>query len=729
MAGKKEKAEKSGQKALYTFAVVFSLVWILLAQVMDGVKSFDNKWSDVRKIFPMYMSVPFTKDGDYTFAFGKYINKPADNKVTISAIDDYTVNKYGFPFKRKYYGLLIDNLKKLGVKAIGMDVMFFESDRDFPENDRKFLSSSQKAGIVVNLLAIERDRYTIKKPMKGVAQASAYVAYPNSDVSLDNDGHARKFFLFFPTRDEDMDGVEETALLYGKSGLGRLKCSPACDEVKLASLGMATYTIYTGGSLLEYEMRYGVAPMKLNYRHPVYRKSHPGWDKNPKNQTDSTFRNISVADIIEGRLSQEEKDSLKDGLTLVGSTALGTYDHFPSPFSTLFPGVEIHATCIDNLMFNDFLKSISAGYLALMMLLLPWIPVYLSRYSLTMLVSVSSAIMASMFVLDYVLLCNLYSTPFISIMLSFFLPFVYVTVDKGLSEVREKKWIKNTFGQYLSPKVVEIITRDPSKLSLGGEKRDMTAFFLDLAGFTTMSEKLSPEELTAMLVEYLSAFTDVVLKHDGTVDKYIGDCVVAFWNAPLDQADHRKLGVMAAIDCQSALTRLNKELTQFTIKPKCRVGVNSGPMVVGNMGSRSRLSYTVMGDSVNMASRMEGANKFFGSKIMTSEMTFADLKDSFDHRYLGSIRVVGKAIPVKVYEPFARKGEAPPEVAAMLKHYEAGQEKFFKGDYAGSLQDFKEALAARPGDGPSQFYIETAQQFIKEPPKDWDKSFNLTSKG
>jgi len=295
--------------------------------------------------------------------------------------------------------------------------------------------------------------------------------------------------------------------------------------------------------------------------------------------------------------------------------------------------------------------------------------------------------------------------------------------------VRENKWIKNTFGQYLSPKVVEIITRDPSKLSLGGEKRDMTAFFLDLAGFTTMSEKLSPEELTAMLVEYLSAFTDVVLKHDGTVDKYIGDCVVAFWNAPLDQADHRKLGVMAAIDCQSALTRLNKELTQFTIKPKCRVGVNSGPMVVGNMGSRSRLSYTVMGDSVNMASRMEGANKFFGSKIMTSEMTFADLKDSFDHRYLGSIRVVGKAIPVKVYEPFARKGEAPPEVAAMLKHYEAGQEKFFKGDYAGSLQDFKEALAARPGDGPSQFYIETAQQFIKEPPKDWDKSFNLTSKG
>ena len=724
-----EKKEKSGKRALYTFAVVFSLVWLILAQVMDAVKSFDNKWSDARKIFPMYLSVPFTKDGSYSFLFGKYINRPASEKITITAIDDYTVDKYGYPFKRKYYGQLIDNLKKLGVKAIGMDVMFFEPDRDFPENDKKFLSSSDKAGNVVNLLAIERDRFTVKKPMKGVAAASTYVAYPNSDISLDNDGHARKFFLFFPAEDADMDGVEEKALLYGNVGLGKLKCSPDCDSIRLASLGMATYAIYTGKPLLEYEMRYGGEPMKLNYRYPVFRKSHPGWDKDPKNMTDSTFRHISVADIIEGKISPEEKEALKDGMTLVGSTALGTYDHFPSPFSTLFPGVEIHATCIDNLMFSDSLKSISPGYLALLMLLLPWIPVLLARYSLLMLVSVSAALMGSMLFLDYLLLCNLYSTPFISVMLSFFLPFVYVTVDKGMSEVREKKWIKNTFGQYLSPKVVDIITKDPSKLSLGGEKRDMTAFFLDLAGFTTMSEKLSPEELTAMLVEYLSAFTDVVLKHDGTVDKYIGDCVVAFWNAPLDQADHRKLGVMAAIDCQSAMTRLNRDLTQFTIKPKCRVGVNSGYMVVGNMGSRSRLSYTVMGDSVNMASRMEGANKFFGSKIMTSEATFKDLKDLFDYRYLGSIRVVGKAIPTKVYEPFALKGEAPPEVKAMLRHYEAGMEKFYKGDYAGSLPDFKAVLAARPDDGPAQYYIETAEQYSKEPPKDWDGSFNLTSKG
>lgn len=723
-----EKKDKKGRKYLYIGVAAFSIVWLLFGQVVEGLRSFDNKWNDLRLIFPMYLSVPFTPDGDYTFLFGKYINKAADSKITITAIDEYTVDKYGYPFKRKYYATLIEKLNKLGVKAIGVDVMFFDQDRDDPANDAKFLAAVSKAGNVVNLFAVDSESWKVKPPIKGLAERSAYMGYPNSDISLDNDGHARHFYLFYRGADEDFDGVEEKNLLYRDLNMGKLKCSPKCDEGKVASLGMATYAVATGKPLIEYEMSYGSEPMMLNYRYPQDRPAHPGWAKPSGEKVLSTFRHISVGDILEDRLAPEEKEALKGGITLIGSTALGAFDHFPSPFSKLFPGVEIHATCMDNLKFKDSLKNVTSIYLGVLILALPWLAVFITRFSLKTMVASAAGILLAMLVGDYVMLMNLYAVPFILVTSSFAVPAAYFIIERGLAEGREKRWIKNSFGQYLSPKVVDLITKDPSKLSLGGEKREMTAFFMDLEGFTTMSEKLSPEELTSMLNEYLSAFTDIILKHDGTVDKYIGDCIVAFWNAPLDQKDHRKLACLSAVECQAAILRLHDELKQFTIKPRARIGVNSGPMVVGNMGSRSRLSYTVMGDSVNLASRMEGANKYFHSRIMVSEETFADLKGDFDHRFLGSIRVVGKAIPVKVYEPFAEKGKAPADVAAMLKAYTPGVEKFFAGKYAEAAADFKAALAARPADGPSKFYLDLAELYAKEPPKGWDGAFNLTEK-
>ncbi|OGR63210.1 MAG: hypothetical protein A2X31_10915 [Elusimicrobia bacterium GWB2_63_22] len=725
-----EQKKKGGKKWLYLSTVGFSLLWLFLC-FAGAMEAFDNRWSDTRLNMPRVLAGIFNHGGEkYTFFFGNKINKPAAPKITVSAIDDHTLSKYGWPVKRRYYGMLMDQLKKLGVKAIGIDVMLFEADRDNPENDRRYVEGVAKAGNVVNVAAIDYYTKKVKLPLKGLAQASAYVAHPHSDLGMDRDGYVRKFYMFYRGWDEqDDDGIEDTFLTYKDLKAGRLRCEPGCLDYRVPSLGMATYAIYSGKTLFELQAKYGQEPLRLNYRYPVLRKAHPAWDKDPNYLIDSAYRHISIADIIEGRLSKEEKEDLKDGITLLGATALGAFDHVPSPFSPQMPGVEIHATSIDNIISKDQLQEQDAFLVTLLILFMPWIAVFLNRYSIKTMVISALGVMTAILAFDIYLRANLYDLPFIAVLSAFFLPFLYLVVDKGLSEGREKKWIKNTFGQYLSPKVVELITKDPSKLSLGGEKRDMTAFFLDLAGFTTMSEKLSPEELTAMLVEYLSAFTDVILKYDGTVDKYIGDCVVAFWNAPLDQADHRKLGVLAAIDCQKEMTRLNESLTQFTIKPKCRVGVNSGPMVVGNMGSRSRLSYTVMGDSVNMASRMEGANKYFHSKIMTSEATFGDLKDMFDYRYLGSIRVVGKAIPTKVYEPFSSKGEAAPEIKAMLKHYEAGIEQFYKGAYAASVPHFKAALEALPGDGPSQFYIEKAELFVKEPPKDWDQSFNLTEKG
>jgi adenylate cyclase len=431
---------------------------------------------------------------------------------------------------------------------------------------------------------------------------------------------------------------------------------------------------------------------------------------------------------MENKLSNDEKDAIKGGIIFVGSTAMGAFDHYPTVFMKPLPGVEVHANAVDNLLTKDFLCPVNPWLVALISVLCIWLIIFLRKFSVPIIAFSTLGVLALFMVSDFYLLSRCYDLGFMTIALSIFIPFIFVSVNKALMEGREKKWIKNTFGQYLSPKVVEVITKDPSKLSLGGEKRDMTAFFLDIAGFTTMSEKMTPEQLTKMLNNYLSGLTDVILKYDGVVDKYIGDCIMAFWNAPLDQKDHRKLACLAAVDCMGEIARLNTELTEFAIKPSARIGLNSGPMVVGNMGSKTRLSYTVMGDSVNLASRLEGANKYFHSKIMVSEYTYEEAKDFIEARRLGQIRVVGKAIPVKVYEPLAHKGKLPAESKKLLEAYNDGLEEFYKGAYDKARKAFEAALAAAPQDGPSRFYLELAEQYSSAVPGGWDGTFNLTSK-
>jgi adenylate cyclase len=718
---------QENRKGLFAFATLFSLL-IGGTMFFEGVlvdkggwlRALNNTWADLRYNSAFYVNF-FTGAGNrasYDYGFGKLILKPADPRIVIAAIDNHTLNNLGYPFPRKHYASLIEKLNRYGAKAIVMDILTIDPDKANPANDAAYVQAVKKAGNVVSSMHFDRWNVTFQTPIKGLTEASRYLAIPNMDKGIGSDNKVRDVFIFDP---DAVYGDVKKLEPYVKSR--------GYEAVNIPGLSATAYAIYTDQPLPAVWVKYGASSMyHLNYRYPVVRETHTGWSKEKLTEL-SAYRWISVLDIIQGKLSKEELQVLKGAIVMIGSTAIGAYDHYPSPFMPNLPGVEVHSNALDNMLNEDFHVPVSGFLTFLLALAGIWIPVMLRKHSIPFMTSVAGGILIGGVLLDFYLTYKNYYFMFATIAFSVFVPFVVVAVYKAVMEGREKAWIKNTFGQYLSPKVVELVTKDPSRLSLGGEKRDMTAFFLDLAGFTTMSEKMSPEELTAMLVEYLSAFTDVILKHDGTVDKYIGDCIMAFWNAPLDQADHRRLGILTAIDCQNEMARLNESLTQFTIKPKCRVGVNSGPMVVGNMGSRSRLSYTVMGDTVNMASRMEGANKYFHSKIMTSEMTFGDLKGEFDHRYLGSIRVVGKAIPTKVYEPFARKGEAAPEVKTMLKHYEAGIEKFYKGDYAGSLPDFKAALAALPGDGPSQFYIDNAEKFAKEPPKGWDQSFNLTEKG
>ncbi|MBU2574812.1 MAG: adenylate/guanylate cyclase domain-containing protein [Elusimicrobia bacterium] len=718
---KQKTTGKNNKRTLYWFGFIFTMV-MLGSGVIDSwlkggwwIRPIENKWADMRIFLPQYLSF-FSKQVDFTSSIGRYYNRRADERVTIIAIDEHTVKGLGYPFKRKHYATLIEKLNKAGVKAIGVDVLLADSDRDDKASDQRMVNAVRKAGNVAVLVYVNPQTEQLQHPIKGLGEAAGIIAHPHVEGEMEASGQVRRVSLFSPKQN-----YTDLAI--------KTRCGKNCSGASLPLLAMGTYAIYKGVPLTELEKRYGTEPKRLNFRVPQDRPLHPAWaEEKDDRMHSSVYRHISVRDIMEDKLSKEERTALNGGIALVGSTALGAFDHYPSPFYTAWPGVELHANVIDNILHDDFLKPVSGLLVTGLMVLAVWLPIMLAGYSIKVISLASAGFISALAGLNFILLIRLYDMPYLSIFIAMLVPFVFVTINKALIEGREKKWIKNTFGQYLSPKVVEVITKDPSKLTLGGEKRDMTAFFLDIAGFTTMSEKMTPEQLTTMLNNYLSGFTDVILKHDGVVDKYIGDCIMAFWNAPLDQKDHRKLACLAAVDCMGEIARLNTDLTQFTIKPSARIGLNSGPMVVGNMGSKMRLSYTVMGDSVNLASRLEGANKFFHSKIMASEYTYDEAKDVVEARSLGQIKVVGKAIPVKVYELLARKGGMDAKLAQLTDAYNEGLEHFYKGSYGKAQKAFKAALAVEPKDGPSAFYLELAEKYAAAAPKDWDGTFNLTSK-
>ncbi len=220
------------------------------------------------------------------------------------------------------------------------------------------------------------------------------------------------------------------------------------------------------------------------------------------------------------------------------------------------------------------------------------------------------------------------------------------------TEGRQKRYIKNAFKQYLSPAVIEQLISHPERLKLGGERRELSIFFSDLQGFTSISEGLSPEELTALLNEYLSAMTDIIQEEGGTVDKFEGDAIIAFWNAPLDLDDHALRAVRSALRCQESLARMRPAFRERVGKDLyMRIGINTGPAVVGNMGSHSRFDYTVLGDAVNLAARLEGINKQFKTYTMISQATLEQMADAFPVRELSRVAVVGRKEPVTVYEP------------------------------------------------------------------------------
>ena len=289
---------------------------------------------------------------------------------------------------------------------------------------------------------------------------------------------------------------------------------------------------------------------------------------------------------------------------------------------------------------------------------------------------------------------------------------------------KQERFIRHSFRHYLSPLVIDQLIEHPEKLKLGGERKELTVFFSDLEGFTSISEGLGPEDLTHLLNDYLTDMTDIILEEHGTVDKFEGDAIIAFWNAPLDVANHAEFAVRAALRCQERLAQIRPEfIEEYGKVLNMRIGINTGPAVVGNMGSSTRFDYTVLGDAVNLAARLEGANKQFGTYTMISESTHCRLDTRFTCRELARIRVVGRKEPVTVYEPLSYSGVQGAD--AVLQSFADGLRLFYNGDFALAHENF---IKTAGQDNAARLYALQCEKFIQTAPDEWDGVWELGSK-
>ncbi|MBP1653710.1 MAG: adenylate cyclase [Bacteroidetes bacterium] len=653
-----------------------------------------------------------------------------------------------FPWPRSYYAHLVRNLHAAGARAVGIDLLFSGADPVSPVHDDSLRAALKASGIAVLAGKREEDR-------PDVVLASHRENYGN---------------IFFP----------------GDSALGLVNLRPDADGIY--RLYNPFYTVdVTGGETLDLPT-FGFAILNTYFRLPALTTPQPDGDaflyagrRIPRYDPASflinlygphrTFRHVNFQDVVDDasfttideQSSGEQINTFSDPefgyqfdgtfdgkIVLVGVTVPEYKDVFPAPLArgvqkgdNLMYGVELHANVIESVIRDDFLRLQPFWSEVLMIALLAaasflvtsWVKSLRVRagYVLEVFGFLWIAALTAGVLFASVLLFSRHGFVLnvTSALLAIAGGYAASTVYHLVSERRQRLLIKSMFSTYVNPSVVDELVANPRKLALGGKREELTVLFSDIEGFTTISQGMQPEEIVALLNEYLSGMSAVIFRHEGTLDKYEGDAVMAFWGAPIPQADHPMRACKAALEMQDAAGRLNarwKERGRPLLRT--RIGINTGTMVVGNLGGEGKFDYTVIGDSVNLASRLEGANKEYGTRIMVSELTYEAVRSEILGRQIDRMAVVGRSQPVVTYELLALRGA--PETAALeqfVSVYSEGLAAYFSRDWPSSLAHFDQALQLRPDDGPARIHRERVRHYLQHPPPpEWDGVFILHSK-
>jgi adenylate cyclase len=663
----------------------------------------------------------------------------AGKDIVLVAIDEESLATFGrWPWPRDRHGFVVNFLKKAGAKAIVFDILFLEPDENAEEFDAVFAEEVRAAGNVFFPFLFQTSplppppaallaKATIPVDRKGEAPMNVPASYQGMKLPITPLAEAARGLGFINlTPDHDGTTRRLAPVAYTSHGaFPQLATTVTRYVLEADRAEQGTRTLHLGRTTIPLTAR---GDMVIDWHGPQERVERKTYAEYPIGAVLRSF-----TEQQQGQRPFLDPALFKDKIVFVATTAAGTYDLRVTPISPFTPGVLIHMAALDNILRGRHMQPAPYWAFALTTLGLclgtAWCFMLVRRQALKF------AFIGGGAVAYYGIAVHAFTGHGLWLELAFpegalATTFAVAATVEYLTEGRQRRLLRAVFDKYMAAEVVDEIMRNPEGITLGGEKKELTVFFSDVAGFTTISEKLQPEALVELLNRYLSAMTDIILRHRGNVNKYLGDGIMAVFGAPRGEPNHATLACYAALDSQATLARLREEWkAQGLPEIIARIGINSGPLVVGNMGSQARMEYTVMGDSVNLASRLEGANKFYDTRILLGPRTYELAQGDIEAREVDMLRVKGKLEPVVVYELLARKGELPIEKRRVVGLYQEGLAVYKRRDFALSKDRFEAALALDPSDGPSKVYLQRSQEYtIAPPPPDWDGVYVLKSK-
>ncbi len=596
---------------------------------------------------------------------------PASDKVFIVAVGDESVSSDGlgrWPWRRGYMASFVNWMKPFSPSDVVFDVLFTEPSGDFPEDDILLASQSQAAGSVYFPFylfkktgapeEILEDRFGklkcsefLERISVGDSSALENTPIPEADgavLPIQELAEAAKGSGYVNV-EPDTDGVTRRVPLVMRYG-----------DYILPSVALDVVVNYLGASrgdvIIEPGRKISIKTKDGEVDIPVDEKcrmlvNHPG-GFSPENIDMASFMGIvsSYDSIRSGSEPLYDLHNLEDRIVFLGLTATGTSDLRPTPYSPIFPMVGFLASAVSNMLEGDYL--IPVGNIpGLLIIFLAGVFALFTTSKLKALYSAGANILflSAYFFAAFLLFRNNYVLPVFYPLASVLISYTGLTLYRFMGEEGEKKEIKGVFQRYVSSQIVDELLKDPDKVRLGGERKHLTVLFSDIRGFTSMSEKLAPENVVHILNEYLTEMIDVVFKYGGTLDKFMGDAVMAVWGAPLKQQNHAELAVKAAVEMRRRLKKMQEKwLQEGKNVIDIGIGINTGDVIVGNMGSDQFADYTVIGDDVNLAARLEESAR--AGQILISESTFREAGAGFEISKMPPLNVKGKEKPVVIYE-------------------------------------------------------------------------------